>query len=68
MFQVIYTVWQEPEGWVSKCLVSGVTSCGDTQKEAIENLKEAVELYYEDDKVENFERKNFQFGNLIANA
>ncbi len=47
MFQTIYTVWQELEGWGSKCLVSGVVSCGNTKDESIKNLEEALELYYE---------------------
>ncbi len=68
MFQTIYTIWQEPEGWVSKCMITGVTSCGDTQEEALSMLEEALELYYEDDASEAVERKNFQFGNLISHA
>jgi len=47
MIQTIYATWQEPEGWVSKCMITGVTSCGDTQAEAIKMLQEALELFYE---------------------
>lgn len=68
MIQTVYALWKEPEGWVSKCLVSGVTSCGDSQEEAINMLKEALELYYEDNEHENIERRDFQFGNFVMNA
>jgi predicted RNase H-like HicB family nuclease len=30
----------------------GCTSCGDTEKEALENVKEAIELYLEPDSHE----------------
>ncbi len=40
-------VWKEEKGYVSKCPELGVTSCGDTFEEAVNNLKEAVELYIE---------------------
>jgi predicted RNase H-like HicB family nuclease len=29
----------------------GCTSCGDTEKEAIENIKEAIDLYLEQDVI-----------------
>jgi predicted RNase H-like HicB family nuclease len=40
-------VWKEKKGFVSKCPELGVASCGDTFEEAVNNLKEAVELYLE---------------------
>lgn len=40
-------VWKETEGYVSKCPELGVASCGDSLEDAIENLKEAVQLYLE---------------------
>ena len=40
-------VWKEKKGFVSKCPELDVASCGDTLEEAIDNLKEAVELYIE---------------------
>ncbi|MBW2663972.1 MAG: type II toxin-antitoxin system HicB family antitoxin [Deltaproteobacteria bacterium] len=44
------TVWKETEGYVSKCPELGVTSCGDFFEEALNNLKEAVDLYLENAK------------------
>jgi len=43
-------VWKEGNQYVSKCPELEVASCGDTLEEALENLKEAVELYIENVK------------------
>ena len=40
---------QKEEDWhVAKCLENGIASQGKTIEESIQNLKEAIELYYED--------------------
>ena len=40
---------QQEENWfVAKCLENNVASQGKTMDEAMENLKEALTLYYED--------------------
>jgi len=44
------TIWEEEGIYVSKCPELGVASCGDTPKEALSNLKEAVELYLDNAK------------------
>jgi len=44
------TIWEEEGVYVSKCPELGVASCGDTPKEALSNLKEAVELYLDNAK------------------
>jgi len=49
-FNYTVIVWKEASGYVSKCSELNVTSCGDTVEEAVENLKEAVELYVENAK------------------
>jgi len=43
-----YVVYQEDDGFVAKCLDVNVASEGDTEQEAIDNLREALELYFED--------------------
>ena len=43
-------LWREGEQYVSKSPELGVASCGDSMEEALENLKEAVELYLENAK------------------
>jgi len=47
MHTMNYIVWKEDEFFVSECLNVGVSSFGDTKDEAVANLKEAVELYFE---------------------
>ncbi|MCU0424806.1 MAG: type II toxin-antitoxin system HicB family antitoxin [Candidatus Kapabacteria bacterium] len=42
------TIWREGEHYVSLCLNNDVSSFGESREEALENLKEALELYYED--------------------
>lgn len=41
------TVWREGKWYVSQCLEVDVASQGDTEEEALANLKEALELYFE---------------------
>jgi len=44
-------VTHEPPWYVSRCLEVEVASQGETVEEALENLKEALELYFEDTPV-----------------
>jgi predicted RNase H-like HicB family nuclease len=41
------TVWAENDQYVSLCPELGVTSVGETPEQAVEMLREAVELYLE---------------------
>jgi len=41
------TVWREGDWHVSQCLEVDVASQGQTEEEALSNLKEALELYFE---------------------
>jgi predicted RNase H-like HicB family nuclease len=41
-------VWQEGEYFVAQCLNVEVSSFGDTKQDALENLDEALALYFED--------------------
>jgi len=38
-------IWEEEDTYVSKCVELEVASCGDTPKEALENIREAIDLY-----------------------
>jgi predicted RNase H-like HicB family nuclease len=40
-------VWQEGEWYVAECLKVDVASQGETEEEALNNLKEALELQFE---------------------
>jgi predicted RNase H-like HicB family nuclease len=46
-------VWKEDKFYVSQCLNVDVSSFGKTKKEAIANLTEALELYFEDEAQNN---------------
>ncbi|MCX7969548.1 MAG: type II toxin-antitoxin system HicB family antitoxin [Armatimonadetes bacterium] len=41
-------VWREGKWFVAQCLEVDVASQGRTEKEAIDNLREALELYFEE--------------------
>jgi predicted RNase H-like HicB family nuclease len=41
-------ITKEENWYVAKCLEVKVTSQGETVEKALENLKEALELYFED--------------------
>lgn len=42
-------VWKEGKYFVTQCLNVDVSSFGKTQKEALDNLQEALNLYFEDE-------------------
>jgi predicted RNase H-like HicB family nuclease len=41
------SVWREGDWYVAQCLELDVASQGETEAEALTNLKEALELYFE---------------------
>jgi len=41
------TVWREGKSYVSQCLELDVASQGETEEEALANLKEALGLHFE---------------------
>ena len=41
------TVWRESNWYVSQCLEVDVASQGESEEEALANLKEALELHFE---------------------
>jgi predicted RNase H-like HicB family nuclease len=42
-------VWSEDGIYIAKCPENSVVSQGETEQEALDNLREALELYYEGD-------------------
>lgn len=40
-------VWKEGKYYVAQCLNVDISSFGNTKKEALSNIAEAVELYFE---------------------
>ena len=65
-------IWEEDGVYVIREVFTGVTTQGETIEEAIENLREAVELYLEEfpELKEELERINFvgDFNVQIAKA
>ena len=47
MKPITYCIYREAEFFVAQCLNVDVNSFGSSREEAILNLKEAVELYFE---------------------
>jgi predicted RNase H-like HicB family nuclease len=41
-------VWKEGKNFVAQCISPDISSFGKTKKEALRNLTEALELYFED--------------------
>ena len=48
--QINNVVWKEGDYFVAQCLNVDVSSFGDTKEEALTNLQEALELYFEDNE------------------
>lgn len=44
-------VWQEDNWFIAKAFGLEVVSQGKTKKEAISNLQEAIDLYFEDENI-----------------
>lgn len=43
-------VWKEGKHYVAQCLDIDVSSFGNSRRDALDNLQEALALYFEDDK------------------
>jgi len=50
MKQIHAIVWKEDNLYVAKALEVEVASQGESEEEALANLKEALELYFEDNR------------------
>ncbi len=42
-----YKIWCEGKWFVSQCLDIDIASQGETEQEALDSLREAIELYFE---------------------
>lgn len=56
-FKVTVIVQKDDDWYVAKCLENSVASQGKTVEEAINNLREALELYYEDSSTDMIETR-----------
>ena len=66
--EIDYVVWREDKYFVSRCINVEVSSFGETIEEAISNLKEAVELYFEGEDKELPVINNVLLGRETINA
>ena len=66
--EINYIVWREDKYYVSRCLNVEVSSFGESIDEAVNNLKEAVELYFEDESISWTSIDNIVLGRDIINA
>lgn len=66
--EIDYVVWKEDKYFVSRCINVEVSSFGETIEEAISNLKEAVELYFEGENTELPVINNVMIGREVINA
>ena len=48
MSELAVLAWKEGDVYVADCPAVRIASQGDTEEEALRNLKEAIELYFED--------------------
>ncbi|WP_322749737.1 MULTISPECIES: type II toxin-antitoxin system HicB family antitoxin [unclassified Frankia] len=46
--QLTVVVYHEDDGFVAQCLEVNVASDGDTEDDALANVQEALELFFED--------------------
>lgn len=53
MQNIKYVVYKDGDYYVSQCLNVDISSFGKSIEEAIENLKEALEFYFEDEDTLN---------------
>jgi len=49
MKEINYVIWKEDKFYIAQCLNVDVSSFGETIDEAITSIKEAVELYFENE-------------------
>jgi len=56
-FNVTVSISKEEDWYVAKCLDNNVASQGKNIEDALANLKEALELYYEDGADDLFPRR-----------
>jgi len=57
--KVTVIVQKEDDWYIATCIDNNVASQGKTIDDALTNLKEALELYFEDNKPENINVQTF---------
>jgi predicted RNase H-like HicB family nuclease len=63
------TLWKEEKYYVAQCLNIDISSFGETIEEAISNLTEALELYFEDNDHPAYTQvDNVMIGECLVNV
>jgi len=57
-------VWKEGDLFVAQCLEVDIASQGETKKKAVVNLEEALELYFEDERLPMLPESEYQMAEL----
>jgi predicted RNase H-like HicB family nuclease len=52
MVNLEHILWKEGQHYVAQCLNVDVSSFGESKEEALSNLNEALELYFEDSSLD----------------
>ena len=52
-------VYKEGNQYVAWCINNGISSFGDSRKEAIDSLQEALQLYYEDAPIKEVQKVSY---------
>ncbi len=68
MKEINYVIWKEEKHYIAQCLNVDVSSFGDSIDEAIANIKEAVELYFENDNKDFIKIDKLFLGKDYINA
>jgi predicted RNase H-like HicB family nuclease len=63
-----YVVYEQDGAYVAQCLDVDIASEGDTEEQALSNLGEALELYFESDAPTTMPPRALRFGELVVNA
>ena len=56
MINLEHIIWKEGKYYVAQYLNVNVSSFGETKDDALTNLNEALELYFEDSDKKNFQQ------------
>lgn len=67
-FNLTAVVWKEGDQYVSLCPQLDVSSFGDSVDEAVKQLKDAVELYLKDEKVEELPHQKALIKQLVISS
>jgi predicted RNase H-like HicB family nuclease len=66
--KVRYVVYEQDGAFLAQCLDVDVASEGDTEEQAVVNLREALELYFDAGAPEMTPSRAVRFGEIVIHA